>query len=917
MRKKLLLLLVCLLLACGTGAVLTASAGINTNSPVGDGLLSNGNINETNFAVVENLTGEEKTAVSLKKGNSTYEFIGCTSSYIVPLTQIPKADIVEGAKFTMQFDVYKFGTAWSQWCYVVPFANSIESTAGMIQARVNNVSQFTSVPAGTTITIGDAEPVEIVADGATIYNSTGYFLNNIYPNGYTTFWYEFDVAGKSMTVYGGNAEANVKTKYSVFNNVLTLDETADGYYMKLGMNLNLEIDNFKVYRTLDNDTKTYADYDFEDTTKITNNSGENNKLFVFHTSGAGSSAVKMYDSLIIVTNPKAETKISTLNPLKVTDTFEPTVEITAGFRLNVLPKGVIVGIAFGLNYYDDPINGAVLIGFTLKEVDAPSTAADEGEPADPAKVTKVYLGAYNISSDGTSASPIKEVELEGLTVGDTNIMLKMSGKTNGSIDVTVNDAAEPINFEGVNLNGCLAFTHFGTGNLTYSLLTDAFDVVGYELTENEVTETVSATFDGGYIDANNKFAMQPNTAPDGFYDVQETTKFAQSVAGGYALSQTGIVANNGKVGFYATSTNARLMFKNQYTDFVMQFDYTSSSQKERILPSGLNPANASGNKILSPFYVIFGAENDIPEVGQAYVLGIVEGCGSHHMYGAESLLNAVGASKFPENVVKVLNDGYTKYEVGADNIPEDAIHAYASATDEYWFTPNPGEGQYSFYNKTTRMKLVVVNNRVKLYVAEVKTDNTVDDYMLVYETKVDCADGYVGFGTDAPGWAEIDNVAVTPIAKERVLEVGLKGAIAADIVPDIAVADMESDLEPTNLERPVVTVDEKAKKATWNAVDGAKQYDVKVTLNNVKKLEKTVTTTEVDLSELTEVGEYSVIVTAVAADQKLHYDTNSKAVKYTVKKKGGCRSSVEAMLWLAPAAIAAAAAVMLKKRNED
>ena len=53
MRKKLLLALVGIVLACCLGATVSAFAGITTNSPVGDGMLSNGELNATNFMIMD------------------------------------------------------------------------------------------------------------------------------------------------------------------------------------------------------------------------------------------------------------------------------------------------------------------------------------------------------------------------------------------------------------------------------------------------------------------------------------------------------------------------------------------------------------------------------------------------------------------------------------------------------------------------------------------------------------------------------------------------------------------------------------------------------------------------------------------------------------------------------------------------
>ncbi len=61
MKKKLIVLLVVLCMALGAGTTLTAFAGVNQNSPTGDGLMTGGGLNTTNYS----LRGDsEHTAIS-------------------------------------------------------------------------------------------------------------------------------------------------------------------------------------------------------------------------------------------------------------------------------------------------------------------------------------------------------------------------------------------------------------------------------------------------------------------------------------------------------------------------------------------------------------------------------------------------------------------------------------------------------------------------------------------------------------------------------------------------------------------------------------------------------------------------------------------------------------------------------------
>ena len=273
-------------------------------------------------------------------------------------------------------------------------------------------------------------------------------------------------------------------------------------------------------------------------------------------------------------------------------------------------------------------------------------------------------------------------------------------------------------------------------------------------------------------------------------------------------------------------------------------------------------------------YVLFGSENECPELSATYAYGIIEGNMTQYFWGAESLITKEGKAG---TGLAAVTSGMTKLEANE----EGAIPCYYVPNELGYGKPN--NSLYSFYNKTTRVKLVVVNNHVAMYAAEVGTDGTVGDYVKLFEVAVSDSYGNVGFGTDAPGWAAIDNVAITPIETSKVIELGLDAKPAVDLVSDVAVSDMANDSEPKPLAKAVVTVNAEAKKATWTAVEGAKEYEVVVKVGTEEKLRKTVTGTEIDLSELTVAGEYKIRVTAVPEDEDNFLKSNSAEVTYTVK----------------------------------
>ena len=124
-------------------------------------------------------------------------------------------------------------------------------------------------------------------------------------------------------------------------------------------------------------------------------------------------------------------------------------------------------------------------------------------------------------------------------------------------------------------------------------------------------------------------------------------------------------------------------------------------------------------------------------------------------------------------------------------------------------------------------------------------------------------------------------MSITPIAKEVALEKGIDAVPAVDLVADVNPADMDTDPEPVPLDKPVITVDQSAKKATWNAVDGAKEYEVTVKLGTEEKISVTVNDTQIDLSSLTEAGEYDITVEAIPEDPAANVSSRGTA-KYTV-----------------------------------
>lgn len=856
-KKSLLLAAASVTLVCSMSTSIVAQAGINTNAPFGNGLIENGQLNEGKFMLLD----DDTSAYAVKPGNGTLlfngvEWRGVLMSHNNP---IPAADLTDGTKVVLEYDMYAFGAMWEQCFYASPLSATLGGWGdNYMTMRINrDCVQGYSAPAGSEVWIDGVKAYDNTSAliGTNAGTNTGefglhanaYFGQIANGNDHCTYRMEYDITEKSLTLYAGDTTEGM-TQYATVKNAFTLAAGATNYYMNFGYDNSYEIDNVKVYSVNGETVKTYLDCGFDSTGDymIGGSGAEEDRHKLVLVDNGGKSSLKTYDTVIRVNNPSENARYTTLNPLKVDDSLDVTFEMSVGYSLTKMVATRKIGVAFGLNKYNAslaaPEEGASFLYLTVN-----------GDNA-------VVLGAENIAEDGTVTAVGTEAVLPGVAVG-SKVSMTIKGRKDGSVDVQIGENV--YNFPSMKLSGNVSFTQRGTGDVDYSILVDGVNVTGYEFKENE-GGAYTASFDNNYI-STAKFAMQSKTAPSEYMKKQETS----------AHEPTGITVDGGKVGFYGTSTNTRLMFKEKYADFVLQFDYISEPVSTRYLPGGIETGGAANR--YSPLFILFGADNEIPELTAAYAYGIIEGNPTQYFWGAESIIAKEG--KAGSGLQAVLS-GITPCEYS-----EDAIPCYgAKEGGGYGVTGYgmPNNSIYSFYNKTSRVKFVVINNNVAMYAAEVNADGTTGDYVLLFQTKIENSYGNVGFGTDAPGWAAIDNVAITPIAKEVAIAAGVNANPAVDLVADVPVSEMVADEEPKPLAKAVVSVDADAKKATWEAVEGAKEYEVSVKLGTEEKIKKTVTATEIDLSELTEEGEYKIVVTSVPEDEDNFLKSRSAEVVYTV-----------------------------------
>ena len=924
MRKKLLLALVGIVLACCLGATVSAFAGITTNSPVGDGMLSNGELNATNFMIMDD---EEDSSYEIKATDFSVLYNNGEWQEMLVGTPVPKETMAkENVKVSLVYKINQLNASAVQ-LKIIPAAHSLDekNTYGYVLTGSDNglaivggerTSAQTSDPKSQLIAHHANNTVfDLTATGIQwqAYSWSGDGLKgNIASYGAAYFLIEMTVNENDwvdVRLVRGVMESDGSMTWIANGATVTNWAPYDGSYdfytnvwARYADGMGIEGATLSVSYTEGGETKTETLFDtnMDDAEKVIVAADGEAKAGCYIARGLTYTTLSD-DVNIVVTNPGQDTRIVTLNPLKVDTTMAETFRMTAAFSLQQIAATRKVGIAFGLNSYSAalsaPAEGASFLYFSVDE---------DGN---------VVLGADNIASDGTATAAGTVQTLAEVNLGDI-VSLSIVGKQDNSIDVTV--GGNTFNFPGLKLSGNLAFAQTGTGDVTYTIIPSEFDITAYSFVENEATEAVTTNFDGNYL-SSVKFSMQSKVAPSEYIKKQEGTTHEIS----------GLVVEDQKLGFYGTSTNTRVMFQQQYADFVLQFDYISEPFAHRAMPGGLETAGAANR--YSPFYILFGADNNMPELAQAYALGIIEGNATQYFWGAESLVTRGG--KLGDGSVKVLA---TLAEVEQS---EEAIPWYTIADGKVqplskYGMPNEEDSNYvySFYNKTSRVKMVVVNNSMALYAAEVDESGNAGEYVKLYEQKVSNAAGYVGFGTDAPGWATLDNIAITPIARETALSLGLEADPAVDLAADVDPADMDTDPEPTPIAKAELTVDKEGKKVTWKAVTGAKEYEVTVKLNNEEKLSTTVTGTEVDLSSLTEAGEYEVAVVVVPEDEAIYLRSRA-TVKYTVEsgtgggddnpvnpggdEDKGCGRSIAAVGGLLAAAALGGAAIFLKKRKEN
>ena len=879
--KKLTALFAALVLAgtLGTGTII-ASAGTVESKPAGDGLITSSNeLNITNFRVLETEAGDadaytvgeaEDYSVLYNSGEWQEMLIG---------SPVPKETMAkEDAKVTLTYRITGLTSDNAQ-LKIIPGASSLSeaNTYGYVLTGSNNGIEVVDVertsaqetdPVSKLIAhhAGDAE-YDIPQAWQAYSWSCGTFKNNIAAYGMADFRIEMVVNENNwidVTLSAGYFDQWQRwAPGATITNWAPYDGTNDFYanvWTRYADGMLVDGAELSVSYTEGGETKTDTIFttDMDDASKVITAADGTAAEGCYIARGMEYTPVEA--SGLKATNPALGTGIITRAALQTDKDLATNLELNAQVILQSVAEGQKVGFGFGFEGNRSLEGAHKYLYFTVQG-------------------SAVMFGAESVDDEGTATALMEEQVVMGAAVGEdaAAIPVTMTGKgANFEIVIGTNAA---ITLNDFDPDGFFAVFHKGEGDLTY-MLAENLTMTGYQFKENEEgAETVTSNFTGNYL-SSEKFQVASTIAPEMHMVATDTTSHAL----------TGLTVENGKVGFYGTATGTRILTNKKYADFVLQFDYISVPVQQRgaLVLSGDRPSAA---------YIVFGMKEGGLAITDStvYTIGINEGLATDFYGDNETVISGlamattcgcptVGISKNKQTDTPTelsiphygANGGYDASK------PDNNVESWYDADTE-----NPAN-IYSMYNKTTRVKLVCIDNHVALFLAEVNTETgeIIGEYVKVISFDAVDSEGYVGIATDSPAYFEMDNLAITPISREDVLAFVSSGEeVTANIVADVKPADMDEDPMPTPLESPVLTVDSEGKKITWAAVDGAADYEVSIRLGNETVLEQTVTETQFDLSTLIAEGTYRITVTANPEDTSAHLSSRASA-EYTVAGTG-------------------------------
>lgn len=486
-----------------------------------------------------------------------------------------------------------------------------------------------------------------------------------------------------------------------------------------------------------------------------------------------------------------------------------------------------------------------------------------------------------------SGETVKTYELESADLSE----LELSATAYKNNVLKVVSGGIEYEFENVNVEGYIAFAAAGEGSSSITLA-DEVEIIRYDYTRS----------DSGNYETNFNQYMDPDNFMVG---TTGTAGFANQ------MQAVGLEKKDGKLMFNGSGSNTVFCAGGIYSDFVVEFDYTSYPIEDR-------PEKVAGWMFgYSDLTIAFGNETPYGWGSGAYQLFIrdysTRQWGSpdepYQGYGSVKLMNWASGSLIGDEIC--ISDG-------SDTVDEEGKHTYTSVAKD---------GYVSLYAKTTRIKLVVADNVATLYATEMTEGKALGEYTSADYIELgkwnlpDAVAGRVSVCADENAYFAIDNYRITR----------LDGETESDVAKNLAeyhdFKEIADDPMPVALDTPTLVLEGNTVK--WNAIENANGYAVKV--NNGADIIVSDTSYTIDVEDD---GEYVIEVRALGSGKKL-LDSDAARITYTKGEKqpdsgsssssgskidtdpvsGGCAGSISGISATCWAACAIAAIIFKKKRE--
>lgn len=635
--------------------------------------------------------------------------------------------------------------------------------------------------------------------------------------------YEQDIANRTEN-YVWTEKYRTHAADGSGKNYFAAPEAEKNYHILFAVNGAVEISGF-AFGTIEESAEDLAAHTMTDKTVLTELVGTENvgdgtvqtsdreaSGKIFATQGR----VLVYGETI-VTNPTKNDMLVTAMEVYKDDIATKVFSLDTTLQIPTLSEGRKVGVGIVQMGAD---------GITADTVDASGSSYIYFE----SKGGKNYLGLMN------GGVFVREYE-----VGDISETFELNILAYRDDTVSVTVAGTEYTFEGVTVEGYLAFASLGSGDAEYLIGMDV-DIIRYAYTSS----------DGAVMECNFDEWMNPQ---DFFIDTRSTAGFANPE------EAVGVELADGAVFFNGSGTNSVFSPIGMYADFVFEFDYTSFAIEDR-------PEKAAGWLYgYSDMTIAFGNETPYGWGQGAYQIFIRDYSTRqwntpdepYQGYGSVKLANWMdGGATIGEEIF---------ISEGTDTVDAEGNHTYTSTANE---------GYLSLYNATTKIKLVVADNVATLYgctMTEGKalSEYTADDYIEIGRWELpEALSGRVSVCADENAYFKIDNVRITPLDGDE------EGDVAKNLAAYVDFKEIATEARPAQLASPVLSLD--GNVVSWDAIDGAVGYVVSV--NGGEDIEVKGTSYTV---EATEDGSYEIAVKAVGDGDKL-LDSNYARITYV---KGG------------------------------